>query len=63
MIWPERDATVELVMEVLRLLPSVELKRLKIGWRVAQEIKAGRVGPHRLAAWTGLGFRPKSRST
>lgn len=45
MIRPERDTTVELVMEVLRLLPSVELKRLKIGWRMAQEIKAGEVGP------------------
>ncbi len=45
MIGPERDATVELVMEVLRLLPSVELKRLKIGWRVAQEIKAGEGRP------------------
>ncbi len=44
MIRPERDPTVELVMEVLRLLSSPELKRLKIGWRVAEKIKAGEGG-------------------
>lgn len=44
LIPPERDEAAELVVQVLSLLPTSELKVLKIGWRAAEKLKDGSSG-------------------